>query len=231
MPAGFAEFEDILILEGDVGGEKFVKALGLGKRRGEQPRTVLIKNGGLGILEENVGIGIAAIKFLFDLFGEVVAGVFAFPKALVNAENIFQRAVRPDGFVTAGIEIIEFLDEQQIARAGVGIDEIEDGPADGCFLGAAAEADDAVHFRAVGVDGAKVCHVRSRIARRAAVAKTGVERSKFFLLTPALSSFGEAREKRRGLQMCAAIMSQRVNLFPSPRPNGERVRVRGHVAA
>jgi hypothetical protein len=37
--------------------------------------------------------------------------------------------------------------------------------------------------------------VRSRIARRAALAKTGVERSKLFLLTPALSSSDEAREK------------------------------------
>ena len=49
----------------------------------------------------------------------------------------------------------------------------------------------------------------------------------FRLLTPALSSFGEEREKMARLEMCTAITSQRVILFPSPRKNGERVRVRG----
>src|ERR1035438_4531172 len=56
----------------------------------------------------------------------------------------------------------------------VGVDEIEDGAANGGLFTRAAKADDAVHFGAVGVDGAKVCHMRSRVARRAAVAKRGV---------------------------------------------------------
>ncbi len=52
----------------------------------------------------------------------------------------------------AGIVIVQFLDEQQVARSGVGVDEIEYGTADGGFLTAAAEADDLIHFGAVGMN-------------------------------------------------------------------------------
>jgi hypothetical protein len=113
------------VLEADVGGEEFVERFVLGKGRGEAALAVLVENGGLGILEEDVGVGIAAVELLGDFVGEVVVGVFAFPKAVVEAESIFQRAIGADGLTAAGIVVIKFLAEQEVAGPGVGVDEVQ----------------------------------------------------------------------------------------------------------
>ena len=100
----------------------------------------------------------ALVEFLGDLVGEVVVGVLAFPKSVVETEDVFQRAVGRDALFAAGIEVVELLDEQKVTRSGVGVNEGADGAADGGLLGAAAKSDDLVHLGAVGVDGAEIGH-------------------------------------------------------------------------
>jgi len=127
---GFLELAHLRVLEGDVGGEKFVEGLVLRERCLQHLPTVLVENGALRILEEDIRVRVAFVEFLGDLDFEVVVGVLALPKPVVEAEDIFQRAVRRHALFAAGIVVVQFLDQQEIARTGVGVDEIEDGPAD-----------------------------------------------------------------------------------------------------
>ncbi len=146
------------MLEGDVGGEQFVERLVLCERRGEEALAVLVEDGGLRILEEYVGVRVALVELLGNLHREIVVGVLALPETVVEAEDVLQRSVRGDALFTPGIEVGQFLYKQEVTRPGVGVDEAEDGAADGSFLGAAAVADDLIHLGAVGVNGAKVGH-------------------------------------------------------------------------
>ena len=122
-------------------------------------RRRLIQNGGSGILEKNVGIRIAAIKFFGNFNYKVVVGVFAFQKPWSMRRTFFNVPSGRTVLSRRGSELSSY--EQQIARAGVGVDEIEDGAADGGFLGAAAESDNLIHFETVGMNGARFTMERS----------------------------------------------------------------------
>lgn len=88
--------------------------------------AVLIEHGGLRVFEEDVRVRVALVEFLRDFLVEIVVGVLALPKTVIEAEDILQRAIGRDALFPLGIVVIEFLDEQQVVRAGVGVDKIYD---------------------------------------------------------------------------------------------------------
>ena len=156
---GFLELADLGVLEGDVGGEESVELAVLREGCAEKLAAILIEDGGLGIFEQDVGVRVADIELFGDLGAEVVGGVLAFPEAVIEAEDVFQRAVRPYFFLPAEVVVIQLLDEQEIARAGVGIDEGIHGAAYGGFPRATPKSFDLIDFGAIRVDGAVIGHV------------------------------------------------------------------------
>ena len=112
------ELEDIdqLFVVGEVG---FIDALG-----------ILVKDGAIGLPEEDVLLRVAEAELDLDLLFEVVGGVFGFPDAVVEAVVVEQGTV---GFCVGLALALDgvFGDERPIELAGAGFEQLLEGAADG----------------------------------------------------------------------------------------------------
>ena len=117
------ELGDGLFPVGDVGVavveekvEDFDQVLGPGDVAVEGDAVVLIEDGAVGGLEEDVGQRVSCGYFGFDFLLQVVGGVLRFPKAVGKSEGIDECSVGAEGLLAGAFELV-LLYEMPAVRA------------------------------------------------------------------------------------------------------------------
>ena len=118
--------------------------------------AILEKDGGRGVLEEDVVPGVAAVELGLDLGIEVVVGVLGLPVAAGHAQGVLHGAVGPypgsgDAGAAAGVQLV---DQGQLLAvvAAVGVEAHGEGAADALLVIGAAEFEETLEVGAVAFD-------------------------------------------------------------------------------
>ena len=152
--AGVAELFDLGQLVVEEAADEAMEVPGAGHIDAHGLLAVLEENGGLGVLEDDVVAGVAAVELGLDFGVEVVVGVLGLPVAPVHAEGVFHRAVGADGgsgYRGAGGQLI---DEGELFAmvAAVGVETDGEGAADALLVVGAAEPEEALEVGVVAFD-------------------------------------------------------------------------------
>jgi hypothetical protein len=132
--------------------EDFDEVFGFGKVAVEGDTVVLVEDGAVGGLEEDVGEGVAPGYFGFDLFLEVVGGVLGLPEAVDESEGVDEGSVGAEGLLVGAFELV-LLDEVPVVRGGATLEQVGEGGAGVAFSGVAM----LVELLKGGVVGLDVC--------------------------------------------------------------------------
>ena len=87
----------------------------------------LVEDGGLVVLEDDVGEGVAGLAFLCYFGVQVVVGVFGFPIAADEVEGVFEGSVGADGFAVGPAYFLLVLGDEcpVVLLAGGGEEGVE----------------------------------------------------------------------------------------------------------
>ena len=129
-----------------------VEAGGVPHRGAADLVSVADQHGGVAILEEDVVVWITLVEFVAYLQIEVVVFVLAFPIAPVEAEIVFEGAIRPDGETAPALDR-QFRHQFQIARPGIGAQQFVKRYPDGGFVACSAAVFQHLQFPQERVDG------------------------------------------------------------------------------
>ena len=115
--------------------------------------AVLEKDGGLGVFEEDVVAGVAAVELGLDLGVKVVVGVLGLPVAAGHAQGVLDGAVGPIARAGAGAGV-KLIDEGELLAvvAAVGVEADGEGAADALLVVGAAEVEETLEVGAVTLD-------------------------------------------------------------------------------
>ena len=91
-----AELLDLWKLIVEEAADEAVELVGTAHVHPHCHAVVLVEDGGLRVLEDDVVAGVAAVELALDLGFEVVIGVFRLPIAACHAERVLHRSVGPD---------------------------------------------------------------------------------------------------------------------------------------
>jgi hypothetical protein len=131
--------------------EDFDEAIGFGEVAVEGDAVVLVEDGAVGGLEEDVGEGVAGGDFGFDLALEIVGGVFGFPEAVDEGEVVDEGSVGAEGLFGCAFELV-LLDEVPGVGWAAAFEEVSEGGAGVAFGGVAVELE-LREGSVVGLDG------------------------------------------------------------------------------
>ena len=148
--AGLAELLDLGQFVVEEAADEAVEIAGAGHVGAHGLGAVLEEDGGLGVLEEDVVAGVAAVELGLDFGVEVVVGVLGLPVAAGHAEGVLDGAVGavPRPWSGAGVE---FVDQGKLLAvvAAVGVEADGEGAADALLVVGAAEVEEALEVGAV----------------------------------------------------------------------------------
>ena len=118
--------------------------------------AVLEEDGGLGVFEEDVVAGVAAVELGLDLGVEVVVSVLGLPVAAGHAQGVLHGAVGPypgsgDAGAAAGVQLVDQGQLLPVVPA-VGVEAHGEGAADALLVIGAAEFEEALEVGAVAFD-------------------------------------------------------------------------------
>jgi len=112
--------------------EDFDEVFGFGEVAVEGDAVVLVEDGAVGGLEEDVGEGVARGYFGFDLFLQVVGGVLGFPQAVDEGEGVDEGSVGAERLLVGAFELV-LLDEVPVVGAGAFLEKVGEGGAGVAF--------------------------------------------------------------------------------------------------
>ena len=130
--------------------EDFDEVFGFGEVAVEGDAVVLVEDGAVRRLEEDVGERVSSGDFLLDFSLEVVGGVFGFPDAMLEGEIVDEGSVGAEGLFGGAFELV-LLDEVPGVGVAALLEEVGEGGA-GVALGGVAVLQEQGKGGVVGLD-------------------------------------------------------------------------------